>query len=133
MPCTCSEIGIGTPVRRDSSTAETAVRTPSATIVIPERTSPILSPRPTRIPTVRFRERSPVQVRTRSPIPASPANVCGCAPRRTPSREISASPREMRSARALWPNPSPSAIPAAIAITFFSAPPISIPVTSSSA
>ena len=37
----------------------------------------------------------------------------------------------IRAARAFWPSPSPSTTPQAIARTFFTAPPISAPVTSS--
>jgi hypothetical protein len=36
----------------------------------------------------------------------------------------------MRAARALEPKPNPSQTPAAMAMTFFSAPPASTPVTS---
>ena len=48
-----------------------------------------------------------------------------------PSRTISARPRVISAARALSPNPRPSTIPQAIAKTFFTAPPISAPTTSS--
>ena len=48
-----------------------------------------------------------------------------------PNRVISARPRVISAARALYPRPTPSAIPVATAITFLSAPPISTPVTSS--
>jgi hypothetical protein len=41
---------------------------------------------------------------------------------------ISARPRVISAARAFNPNPSPSHMPVAIAITFFTAPPISTPV-----
>ena len=49
----------------------------------------------------------------------------------TPSREISASPRVTRAALVLSPKPSPSRIPAAIAIEFLSDVAISTPTTSS--
>ena len=64
-------------------------------------------------------------------MPASPAKVSGSAPMATPSRVISASPRVISAARGLLPSPSPSRIPAAMAITFLSAPPSSTPTTSS--
>ena len=63
-------------------------------------------------------------------MPDSPASVMGFAPRATATRDISASPRVMMPARELCPNPMPSEMPAAIATTFFSEPPISIPTTS---
>lgn len=48
----------------------------------------------------------------------------------TASRVVSASPRVMSMACALWPMPMPEAMPTARAITFFTAPPSSQPVTS---
>jgi len=63
-------------------------------------------------------------------MPARPASVPETAPRATARRVISASPRVMSAARAFSPRPSPSAMPVAIAMTFFSAPPSSTPVTS---
>src|SRR5881394_4012001 len=67
---------------------------------------------------------------TTAALPASPANVIGCAPRATPRRVISASPRVINAARVLNPRPRPSRIPAANAITFLSAPASSTPTTS---
>jgi hypothetical protein len=52
-------------------------------------------------------------------------------PQATARRVISAMPRVMMAAALLCPRPSPDAIPAAIAMTFLSAPPISTPITSS--
>ena len=46
-------------------------------------------------------------------------------------RAVSARPRVMSAARALWPKPRPSLTPVAIASTFFTAPPISTPIKSS--
>ena len=66
----------------------------------------------------------------RSPIPANPANVAGSPPIATPSRVSSANPRVMTAARVLSPTPRPWAMPAAMATTFFSAPPSSQPITS---
>ncbi len=54
----------------------------------------------------------------------------GFAPLRTASRVISTRPRVTRAARALEPKPIPSAIPAAMAITFFTQPATSTPTTS---
>src|SRR5437899_2181639 len=66
----------------------------------------------------------------RSPTPAMPRNVSGFAPRVTPSRVISASPRVMSAARAFGPNSRPSQAPVATAITFLKAPPICTPTGS---
>jgi hypothetical protein len=88
---------------------------------------PSANPRPTR----RLRDRLPVQVSTRSPRPARPINDSRWPPSASDSRPVSASPRVMSAARALWPKPSPSLAPAAIASTFLIAPPTSTPVMSS--
>jgi len=69
-------------------------------------------------------------VATRSPIAARPAKVCWLAPRLAPSRAISARPRVISMALVLSPSPMPTAIPTASAITFFTAPPSSQPITS---
>ena len=87
-------------------------------------------PRPRYSPNVRFLDSGELQVATRSPIPASPANVWVCAPSAEPSLAISASPRVISVARVLSPSPIATAMPTAIAITFFTAPPSSQPVTS---
>ena len=63
-------------------------------------------------------------------MPARPANVSGSPPMATPRRVSSARPRVMTAARVLSPAPRPSAMPAAMAMTFLSAPPISQPTTS---
>src|SRR5919106_573414 len=123
-------MGSSTPWRSPSATAVRAVFTPSATLFFPARASSGDLPRPSSSPSVRLRDSAPVAVRIRSPIPASPANVRGSAPMRTPSRVISARPRVMSAARGLCPSPSPSTMPAATAITFLSAPPSSTPTTS---
>ena len=80
---------------------------------------------------MRLRDSSPVHVSTRSPIPERPAKVSGRRRAPTPTRMISASPRVMRAAIEFWAKPSPYDMPAAMAITFFSAPPISTECTSS--
>ena len=66
----------------------------------------------------------------RSPLPASPRNVSGSPPRATPSRTSSARPRVTSAAIVFMPKSSPAATPAAMAMTFFTAPPISQPTTS---
>src|ERR1700675_3452768 len=71
-----------------------------------------------------------MQVVIRSPIPAKPAKVCDSAPWATPKRVISARPRVSRAALALSPKPRPSQMPAAMPITFLSAPANSTPTTS---
>ena len=71
-----------------------------------------------------------VQVTMRSPTPASPAKVSFRAPRATPRRAISVSPRVISMALVLSPQPMPSQQPAHRAMTFFNAAPISTPVMS---
>ncbi len=68
-----------------------------------------------------------MHVTMRSPIPESPENVLMCAPSATPTRAISAIPRVMTAAFVLSPRSAPSMIPAAMAMTFLSEPPISTP------
>src|SRR5437016_7550833 len=127
---TCSAIGSSTPWRRPSSTAARAVLTPSATDCFPASACSTVRPWPMATPRLRLRDKAPVAVRMRSPIPASPANVRGFAPSATPNRVISARPRVITAARVLYPNPRPSRIPAATAMTFLSAPPSSTPMAS---
>src|SRR5688572_19552222 len=127
---TVSTIGMSTSSRAARSRARCAVATPSATVSWPTSASSSDLPFPSSTPTARVRLSDPVQVRTRSPSPASPAIVLCSAPIATPSLVISASPLVMRAARALKPRPNPSAIPVATAITFLSAPPSSTPMTS---
>ena len=67
---------------------------------------------------------------TRSPIPASPANVRGSAPIASPRRAISASPRVIIIALVLSPRPSATVMPTASAMMFFTVPPSSQPSTS---
>ena len=64
----------------------------------------IVAPRPSARPTLRLRDRSPVAVRIRSPMPVSPIKVSARAPSATPKRVISARPRVIRAARALSPS-----------------------------
>ena len=90
-----------------------------------------LRPLPSSIPTERLRERVPVQVRTRSPMPERPARAWRRPPQATARRVISAMPRVMRAAEELWPRLRPWTTPAARAMTFLSAPPSSTPATSS--
>src|SRR5881396_3591824 len=127
---TSRAIGSSTPWRSPSATAVRVVLTPSTTAGLPASACSRVFPCPSATPRVRLRDKAPVAVRMRSPIPARPANVIGCAPSFTPRRVISASPRVISAARVLKPSPSPSRIPAARAITFFSAPASSTPTTS---
>src|SRR5438552_2871003 len=124
---TSRAIGSSTPCRSASVTAERAVFTPSTTAARPASASSRRFPSPSSTPSWWLRDRGPVAVRMRSPIPASPANVDGSAPSATPNRVISASPRVISAARVLWPIPSPSRMPAARAMTFLSAPASSTP------
>ncbi len=107
-----------------------AVFTPSATWPNPFKIFSKDWPLASLIPTSRFREYSPVQVKTKSPAPARPPKVSVFPPRATPNLVISAKPRVIRAALALLPKPIPSEIPDAIAITFFNAPPTDTPTIS---
>src|SRR5436309_8658655 len=127
---TSRAIGSSTPWRSASVTAERAVFTPSTTAARPASASSRRFPSPSSTPSWWLRDRGPVAVRIRSPIPARPANVAGSAPSATPNRVISASPRVISAARVLWPSPRPSRMPAASAMTFLSAPASSTPSTS---
>ena len=98
---------------------------------MPDTTSASRRPRASSIPTWRFRLSVPVQVTTRSPRPLKPASVSRRPPAAHASRVTSARPRVISAARAFWPRPRPSATPDAMAMTFFIAPPISTPITSS--
>src|SRR5712664_929602 len=127
---TSRAIGRSTPWRSPKATAVRVVLTPSTTAGLPASACSSVLPCPSATPSVRLRDRAPVAVRIRSPIPARPANVIGWAPSVTPRRVISARPRVIRAARVLKPSPRPSRIPAARAITFLSAPASSTPITS---
>mmetsp|Transcript_13030 Transcript_13030/g.20221 ORF Transcript_13030/g.20221 Transcript_13030/m.20221 type:complete len:214 (-) Transcript_13030:628-1269(-) len=106
------------------------VSTPSATSVVDSRISSIVSPFPSRYPNFLFRDKGPKHVPNVSPTPDKPAIVLAFAPNVNPSRLISPQPRVTRPLIAFVPKPSPSHMPAASAITFFTAPPISTPITS---
>ena len=69
--------------------------------------SSTVRPRPRCSPKVRLRDSGDEQVATRSPRPASPANVGGSAPSARPSRAVSASPRVISDAWVLSPKPMP--------------------------
>mmetsp|Transcript_77256 Transcript_77256/g.202698 ORF Transcript_77256/g.202698 Transcript_77256/m.202698 type:complete len:233 (+) Transcript_77256:236-934(+) len=131
MRATEVSTGISTPYLSASSTTSSAVKTPSAVPPPLLRMDSMGSPCPRRMPTLRLRERSPKQVSKMSPMPESPATVCGLAPIFTASHRISAEPWQMSADMALMPRPRPSQMPAAMARTFFSAPATSTPVTSS--
>mmetsp|Transcript_19584 Transcript_19584/g.26886 ORF Transcript_19584/g.26886 Transcript_19584/m.26886 type:complete len:226 (-) Transcript_19584:720-1397(-) len=106
------------------------VSTPSATSVVESKISSIVSPFPNRYPNLRFRDSGPKHVPNVSPTPDNPDIVLGLAPIANPSLLISAQPLVTKPLIAFVPNPSPSHIPADNAITFFTAPPISTPITS---
>src|SRR5712692_7595383 len=89
MACICSAMGISTLNFCASPMAALVVCTPSATMpCMPAMISGSLRPFPSSTPTVRLRERPPVQVSTRSPIPARPAMVSRFAPQATASRGV---------------------------------------------
>jgi drug/metabolite transporter (DMT)-like permease len=127
---TFSAIGISTSCVAASSSAPVTVVTPSATPVSLVAASGQGTPEAINSPARRLRDSGDMHVAIRSPTPASPANVSGCAPAATPSRVISARPRVMIPAFAESPRPSPSTIPAASATTFFNAPASSTPTRS---
>ena len=108
-----------------------AVRIPSTIMFVPSVISFAVLPSAIIIPAVWLRLWTDVQVQTRSPIPERPKKVVICAPKCTPKRVISTSPRVMRAARLLSPRPMPSSTPQASAMIFFSAPPYSTPLISS--
>mmetsp|Transcript_13021 Transcript_13021/g.18970 ORF Transcript_13021/g.18970 Transcript_13021/m.18970 type:complete len:240 (-) Transcript_13021:583-1302(-) len=106
------------------------VSTPSATSVVDAKISSIVSPFPNLYPNLRLRERGPKHVPNVSPTPESPPMVVGLAPSVKPNLLISAQPLVTNPLMAFVPRPNPSHIPAANAMTFFTAPPISTPATS---
>src|SRR5258708_7782473 len=102
MACICSAMGISTRCFLARPRVALVVSTPSATMpCIPAMISGSPRPLPSAAPTLRFRESPPVQVRTRSPMPAKPASVCGLAPHATARRVISARPRVISAATEL--------------------------------
>mmetsp|Transcript_46 Transcript_46/g.70 ORF Transcript_46/g.70 Transcript_46/m.70 type:complete len:241 (+) Transcript_46:306-1028(+) len=106
------------------------VSTPSATSVVEDKIWDIVSPSPNRYPKRRFLDKGPKHVPKVSPTPDNPAIVLGLASKTLPNRLISAQPLVTNPLMALVPSPNPSHIPAAKAITFLTAPPISTPITS---
>src|SRR5438105_2050035 len=127
---TPSVIGSSTPSRCERSRRIGAVVTPSTVWPISATARSGVSPCAISSPACRFRPCRLQHVPTRSPMPASPANVSARAPAASPSRVISARPRAMREAFALSPSLSPSTPPAARAITFFAAAQSSTPTRS---
>ena len=103
---------------------------PSATFSMEALISFRVLPLASSCPTWRFLLSLLEHVAMRSPIPAKPDRVIGCAPAASPKRDISANPRVMNAALVLSPYPRPSHMPAPIAIIFYSAPPSSTPVMS---
>mmetsp|Transcript_12980 Transcript_12980/g.36572 ORF Transcript_12980/g.36572 Transcript_12980/m.36572 type:complete len:304 (+) Transcript_12980:117-1028(+) len=111
-------------------TTARAVSTPSATSLVDAKISSIVSPFPRRYPNFRFLDRGPKHVPNVSPTPDKPAIVLDFAPKVRPKRLISLQPLVTNPLMALVPSPSPSHMPAPRAMTFFTAPPISTPITS---
>mmetsp|Transcript_1674 Transcript_1674/g.3505 ORF Transcript_1674/g.3505 Transcript_1674/m.3505 type:complete len:259 (+) Transcript_1674:198-974(+) len=111
-------------------TTARAVSTPSATSLVDSNISSMVSPCPSRYPNFRFLDSGPKQVPKVSPTPDNPAIVLDSAPNVKPNRLISLHPRVTNPLIALVPSPSPSHMPAPRAMTFFTAPPISTPITS---
>jgi integrase len=88
------------------------------------------SPLPNATPQEKLRDCGVPQVRIKSPRPERPIMVSVFAPHALPKRTSSAKPRVVSAAEALAPSPLPVTMPAAIARTFFVAPPSSTPRTS---
>ena len=106
-------------------------RTPSATIFMPARISASGRPRASSMPTWRLRLRLPVHVSTRSPRPLEPGErLAAAAGGAGQPRHLGQPARDQRRQRVVA-EASPSTTPAAIAMMFFSAAPISTPTTSS--
>ena len=75
-PAITSVIGISTSCARASCRTDSDDLTPYTVAVVLARTSASGMPRPSRSPNDRFLASGELQLATRSPIPASPANVC---------------------------------------------------------
>ena len=125
IAATAPAIGISTPFFAASSIRTGAVNSPSLSLL---RSG--CSPRPSFNPSEKFRDCELAQLKTRSPRPDSPIKVSLRAPQARPNRAISEKPRVVRAAKADAPSCRPATMPAAIASTFFAAPPISTPRTS---
>src|SRR5436190_9652444 len=125
IAATAFDTGISTFCEAASSTSTGAVNVPSASLPCGAG-----SPRPNAMPSAKLRDCRLEQLRIRSPSPESPARVSVRAPQARPSRASSLKPRVVSAASAEAPSLRPSTIPAAIASTFFAAPPISTPRTS---
>ena len=127
---TASQIGSSTPSLRAMSVTVTALTTPSTTAGRPASRASAVSPRPRPSPKEKLRDCSLEQVSVRSPSPARPLTVSRAPPRASARRLISARPRVISAARVLAPKPTPWAMPQAMAMTFFTAPPTSTPTGS---
>ena len=127
---TACVIGISTSYRSARAITDLQVAIPSITDSVACWAASTACPLPILSPNERFLPFGEMQVVTKSPKPVSPANVCGLAPQATPRRVISASPRHKSAAFALSPAPTPSIIPAAMAIMFLQAAANSTPTMS---
>src|ERR1700716_2686522 len=125
IAATAFDTGISTFCEAASSISTGAVNSPSASL-----SRGGCSPRPSAMPSAKLRDCGLEQLRIRSPKPESPDMVSLRTPQARPSRINSLKPRVVRAACADAPNFLPTTMPAAIASTFFAAPPISTPRTS---
>src|SRR5437016_8850407 len=89
---TSRTMGISTRWCSARAFAALAVPTPSATVRVPARMSASFFPCPSWTPTDRFRLSPPAQVRTRSPIRETPAQVRASAPMTVPRPTLSTRP-----------------------------------------
>src|SRR5215469_9274458 len=125
IAATALDTGISTFCEAASSTSTGAVNSPSASFP-----GAGLAPRPSARPRAKLRDCGLEQVRIRSPSPERPTSVSLRAPSARPKRASSEKPRVVSAACAEAPKLLPTTMPAAIASTFFAAPPISTPRTS---
>src|SRR5438105_3743630 len=125
IAATALDTGTSTFCEAASSISTGAVNSPSASFSWGRG-----SPRPSATPSAKLRDGGPEQVRIRSPHPERPTRVSARAPHARPNRASSEKPRVVSAACADAPSFRPTTMPAAIASTFFAAPPISTPRTS---
>ena len=127
---TCSAIGISTPWRRARASAPVTVLSPSATPPAEAATSVQLRFVARSSPARRLRDNGLVQVAIRSPDPGQPGEGRGLGPSGdTEAGHLGQAAGDDRRLAAVA-HSGPSAMPAARAITFFSAPASSTPTTS---
>ncbi len=119
------------PRRRRGPAKRALSSRPRSPRAVPARIVGKVSPRPNARPREKLRLAGPVQVSNKSPSPDNPITVSARPPKATVRRASSARPRVISAARAFSPSPAPVTAPAAMAMTFFAAPPTCAPIGSS--